>query len=69
MIADAERAARVLPNMPDGYRMQRRAMSRGVSRTTAAYVHASPGQAFYLSSREADSRRTEVHVAGMGVAP
>ncbi len=64
MAGEPEQAARVLPNMPDGYRLQRRALSRGVSRTTDALVHCAPGQPFFLSSGEAFTRRTGVHVAG-----
>ncbi len=68
MFAEPEQATPVLPNMPDGYRMQRRAMSRGVSRTTDAYVHWAPGLPFFLSRGEAFTRRTGVQVAGSGGA-
>ncbi len=68
MPSKTERAARPLPDVPESERLHRRALSRGVSRTTAAHVHSSPGQGFYLPACEAVARRTGVHVAGKGVA-
>jgi hypothetical protein len=68
MASETERAARVLPNTPNGYRLQRRAMSRGVSRTTAHAFHNATGRPFFLSAREAKAGRSSVPVARFNVA-
>jgi hypothetical protein len=67
-MSETEQATRVLPNAGNGYRMQRRALSRGVSRTTAACVHSTPGQPFFLSNGEAFRPRTHAHVARFNMA-
>lgn len=61
------RVLSVLPDTPDGYRMQRRALSRGISRTTADAFNNAPGRPFFLPNGEAKAARPHVHAARLSV--
>ena len=68
MASDSIRAFSALPIKANSERLQRRALSRGVSRTTAVVLHNAPGWAFFASCSEAIAGRTDAHVARLGVS-